>query len=52
MEAGAQVNVIESISINGVAQTVTNKNVDLDLSSYVQGADETITAAEIQALFS
>ena len=37
--AGAQVNVIESISVGGVAQTITNKNIDLtipnpDLSGY------------------
>lgn len=34
---GAQVNVIESISINGAAKTVTNKGVDLG-SNYVQDA--------------
>ena len=36
---GAQVNVIESITIDGVAQTVTNKGVALDLSDYVKGTD-------------
>lgn len=33
IEAGAEVNVIESISVNGVAQTVTGKAVDLDVAS-------------------
>lgn len=28
---GGEPNVIESISVNGVAQTITNKNVDLDV---------------------
>lgn len=30
---GAQVNTIESISVNGTPQTITNKNVDLSISS-------------------
>ena len=30
---GAQVNTIESISVNGTTQTITNKNVDLTISS-------------------
>ena len=37
--AGAQVNVIESITIDGNAQPVTNKGVALDLSAYVKGTD-------------
>lgn len=36
---GAQVNVIESITIDGVAQTITGKGVALDLSDYVKGTD-------------
>lgn len=36
---GAQVNVIESITIDGVAQTITAKGVALDLSDYVKGTD-------------
>lgn len=37
--AGAQVNVIESITIDGTAQTVTGKGVAFDLSAYVKGTD-------------
>lgn len=51
ISAGAQVNVIESISIDGIQQTVMDKNVELDLSAYLQGAEEPITRDEIQALF-
>lgn len=32
IETGAEVNVIESISVNGTPQTITNKNVDLSIS--------------------
>lgn len=32
IEAGADVNVIESISVNGTPQTITNKNVDITVS--------------------
>ena len=31
VEAGAQVNLIESISVNGTTQTITNKNIDLSI---------------------
>ena len=70
---GAQVNVIESISVDGTAQTISGKGVNINLSGkvdVVQGkglstedfttalktklegiADETITAAEVEALF-
>lgn len=33
IESGAQVNDIETISVDGVAQTITNKNVNIILSS-------------------
>lgn len=36
IEAGAQVNKIETIKVNGTAQTITNKAVDIDLSGYKQ----------------
>ena len=36
VEDGAEVNVLESIKVNGVAQTVTNKEVDIAISG---GAD-------------
>lgn len=42
--AGAQANVIESISVNGTAQTITSKNVDIEI--------ESITNAEIDAILS
>lgn len=37
IESGAEVNVIESIALNGTAQTVTNKAVDLALVTSVNG---------------
>lgn len=39
VEDGAQVNVIESITIDGTAQTINGKAVALDLSAYVKGTD-------------
>ena len=33
IESGAEVNVIESVSVNGTAQTITNKNVDIVVPS-------------------
>ena len=39
METGAQVNVIESITVDGTAQTITNKGVALDLSAYAKKTD-------------
>lgn len=39
IESGAQVNIIESVKVNGTALTVTNKAVNLDLSGYVTGSD-------------
>lgn len=36
---GAQVNVIESIKIDGKSQTVTDKSVALDLSAYAKASD-------------
>lgn len=36
LEEGAQPNVIEAVTINGITQTITNKAVALDLSNYVQ----------------
>ena len=36
---GAQVNVIESISIDGTAQTITDKAVALDLTAYAKKSD-------------
>lgn len=39
IEAGAQVNVIESITIDGTAQTITSKTAALDLSNYAKKSD-------------
>ena len=39
IETGAQVNVIESISIDGTNQTVTGKAVALNLSDYAKKSD-------------
>lgn len=39
VETGAQVNVIESISVDGKALTVTSKGVNIDLSAYAKSAD-------------
>lgn len=39
IEAGAQVNVIEEISIDGTKQTVTDKGVALNLSAYAKKSD-------------
>ncbi len=39
IEAGAQVNVIENISIDGTNQTVTEKGVALNLSAYAKKSD-------------
>lgn len=38
---GAQINVIETVTIDNVAQTVTNKGVALDLSNYAKKSDIT-----------
>jgi len=45
--AGAQVNVIESISLNGVAQTITNKGVNLVIDT-PEGAE--LTANKVTTL--
>lgn len=39
METGAQVNVIESITVDGTTQTITGKGVALDLSAYAKKTD-------------
>lgn len=36
---GAQVNVIESVMVDGVAQTIADKGVTLDLSAYAKKSD-------------
>ena len=38
---GAQVNVIETFKVNGEAQTVSDKTVNIDLSDYAKSADLT-----------
>lgn len=39
IEAGAQVNVLEGITIDGTAQTITGKVAALDLSNYAKKSD-------------
>lgn len=39
VEAGAQVNVIEKVSVNGAELTVNSKGVNIDLSGYALKAD-------------
>ena len=41
IEANAQVNVIESVKVNGTALAVTGKVVNVDLSNYVKKGDVT-----------
>ena len=41
IEAGAQVNVIESVKVDGTALTPSNKAVNIDLSSYAKKTDLT-----------
>lgn len=46
--AGAQVNVLESVKVNGTALSVSGKSVNIDLSSYAKSAD-TIHVADVTA---
>lgn len=47
IEAGAEANVIETIKVNGETQTVTDKSVDITVST----EPELITDEEIDELF-
>ena len=45
IEAGAEVNVIETVKVNGTALGVTDKAVNIDLSAYAKQADlDTVSA--------
>ncbi len=46
--AGAQVNVLESVKVNGTALSVSEKSVNIDLSPYAKSAD-TIHVADVTA---
>lgn len=46
--AGAQVNVLESVKVNGTALSVSGKSVNIDLSPYAKSAD-TIHVADLTA---
>lgn len=52
--AGAQVNVIESVKVNGTAQTISNKEIDIpvptNLSQLTNDIYEVATSAEITAI--
>ncbi len=41
IDDGAQVNVIETVKVNGAALAVTEKGIDIDLSEYAKSADLT-----------
>ena len=41
VDEGAQVNVIESVKVNGTALVVTEKGVNIDLTEYAKSADLT-----------
>ena len=41
IDDGAQVNVIETVKVNGSALTVTEKGINIDLSEYAKSADLT-----------
>ncbi len=41
IDDGAQVNVIETVKVNGSALAVTEKGIDIDLSEYAKSADLT-----------
>lgn len=45
---GAQVNVLESVKVNGTALSVSEKSVNIDLSPYAKSAD-TIHVADVTA---
>lgn len=52
--AGAQVNVIESVKVNGIAQAISNKEIDIpvptNLSQLTNDIYEVATSAEITAI--
>ena len=50
IESGAEVNIIESISINGTPQPITNKNIDIIVSGS-GGSYSTITPSDIDRLW-
>ena len=49
IEAGAQVNKIESVKVNGTALDITEKAVDIDLSDYAKVADMNKKVASVAA---
>ena len=46
IKSGAEVNVLEAVKVNGVALTITDKAVNIDMASYF----DTITTTEIDAI--
>ena len=54
IESGAQVNVIESVKVNGTAQAISNKEIDIPvptkLSQLTNNIYEVATSAEITAI--
>lgn len=49
IEAGAQVNKIESVKVNGTALDITEKAVDIDLSAYAKTVDMNKKVASVAA---
>lgn len=49
IEAGAQVNKIESVKVNGTALDISEKAVDIDLSAYAKTADMDKKVASVDA---
>lgn len=45
--AGAQVNVIETVKVNGVAQTVTNKAVDISIPTGALASKDTVSESDL-----
>ena len=50
IEAGAKVNVIEQINVNGTAQTVTNKTVDITVPAAANDGELSITVGSANAV--
>ena len=44
IEDNAEANIIESISVNGVLQTITDKNIDIEVQNYTETDKEQVQA--------
>lgn len=50
IEAGAEVNTIETIKVNGTTQTITSKTVDIDLSGYATTSSVTAVSNRVSTI--